>query len=230
MLPSVALAFLAAAGALAAPCSCVPPTGEQPAVELPPANEDSTHANLEAFGVTTAQLLAIMPTSGTCENSTECRTSGQAKPYINEAFSRLNIASKAEQAAVIALMAFESGELKFNTNQAGVVGQGTRNMQSGQYNLKYAEGIPELGTKLAEIGTEDLNAVRELVLPDKYSFKSASWFLVTQCHEVQRAELQKGTRAGWELYITECVGTDPAPRSAYWETAMKELGVEIADA
>ncbi len=120
-------------------------------------------------------------------------------------------------------MAFESGEFKFNTNRAGVTGQGTRNMQSGKLNLKYARALPELASQLAATGTADLNAVRALVLPDQFSFGSAAWFLTSQCTQDDRAQLQTGTQAGWAQYITSCVSVAPGPRQAYWQAAVNAL-------
>jgi hypothetical protein len=69
-----------------------------------------------------------------------------------------------------------------------------------------------------------LNAVRALVLPDQLSFASAAWFLVTQCPPEVRTQLQTGSDAGWAAYITTCLGTEPGPRQAYWQAAVKALG------
>lgn len=166
-----------------------------------------------------------MPTSSSClKDADECRTANQAAPFVAKSFQHYNISTRAEKAALLGLMAFESVEFKLNTNKTGSVGEGTRNMQSGDYNLKYAESIPELRDKLAEVGVKDLNAVRELVLPDEYSFASAAWFLATQCEKDVRIELKTGSRHGWARYISECVGTEPEPRKAYWRTAVKALG------
>jgi predicted chitinase len=99
--------------------------------------------------VTAAQLLAIMPKSSTCSETVECRTAEQA---ASKSLTDFVITGKAQQAALIAIMASESGEFGFNTNQAGHVGQGTRNMLSGAFNLKYAQAIPELQSQLAAAG------------------------------------------------------------------------------
>jgi hypothetical protein len=175
-------------------------------------------------GITAAQLLTVMPTSSTCTETVECRTAARAAPWVSKSFLDYGISSKAEQAALLGIMAFESVEFKYNTNQAGHVGQGTRNMQSAEFNLKYAQSIPELREKMAVVGVKDLNAVRGLVLEDQYSFASAAWFLATQCGDGVRGQLQTGSKAGWEKYISECVGTEPGPREAYWQAAIKALG------
>jgi hypothetical protein len=215
MVSSIALATLAVAGALAAPLD---------SRQVPPAQGNAAGmGRAAAGGVTAAQLLAIMPSSSTCSETVECRTAEQAASFVSKSFTDFCITSKAEQAALIAIMAFESGEFKFNTNQAGHVGQGTRNMQSGDFNLKYAQAIPELQLQLAAAGTADLNAVRALVLPDQFSFASAAWFLTTQCSAEVRTQLQTGTQAGWVQYTSSCVGTEPGPRQAYWQAAVNAL-------
>jgi hypothetical protein len=215
---SLALAVLALTSAMAAPLDY--PQG--------PSNPNTTNTPPDAAGgITAEQLLAIMPTSSTCAtispSTTECRTATQAAPFVSKAFTDYGITSTPEQAALLAIMAFESVEFKFNTNQAGYVGQGTRNMQSGNFNLQYAQAIPELREKLAATGTGDLNAVRALVLLDEYSFASAAWFLTSQCSAEVRTQLQTGSQAGWEGYISSCVGTEPGPRVAYWQAAVKAL-------
>ena len=46
--------------------------------------------------------------------------------YIRKSFKTYNVTSRAEQAAVVALMAFESMEFRFSRNQGSVVeGQGS---------------------------------------------------------------------------------------------------------
>jgi len=106
-------------------------------------------------------------------------------------------------------------------------------MQMANYNLLYAKSIPALASQLAAITTSDsveglsdtqLNAVRELVLPDEYSFGSAAWFLTTQCAST-RAQLQAGGQAGYEAYLG-CVGTSAtSDRLAYWTRANTALGI-----
>lgn len=67
----------------------------------------------------------------------------------------------------------------------------------------------------------------ELLLSNEdYDFGSAAWFLTTQCSKSVRSSLQAGTEAGWEQYITGCVGTTvTSDRKQFWQRAMKALGV-----
>jgi hypothetical protein len=178
----------------------------------------------EAVSLTAQQILAMAPKSISCDGSNDgCRTADQAALWIGKSFTTFSLTSKAEQAAVLGLMAFESVEFKYNTNQQGHVGQGTYNMQSGEYNLKYAQSIPVLREQLAASGTTDLNTVRNLVLADEFSFASGAWFLVTQCSAEVRQQLQTGSEEGWAQYISQCVGTEPEPRKAYWQAAVNAL-------
>jgi hypothetical protein len=82
-----------------------------------------------AAEITTDQLLAISPNSSTCDNPPaegECATAEQAAPFISDSFSTYAIDNVAEQAALISLMAFESGDFKYNRNHfPGVAGQGS---------------------------------------------------------------------------------------------------------
>lgn len=108
------LPFLAATLAGASPC--------QPA---PPSNSPSTT-------VTPAQILAIAPKSQSCANATdfvsECATASQAAPALSAAFKKYGLTNKAEQAAVLGIIAFESGEFRYNKNHfpsPGVEGKGS---------------------------------------------------------------------------------------------------------
>lgn len=96
-------------------------------------------------------------------------------------------------------------------------------MQSGEYNLKYAQSVPMLRAPLQAMGTSDLGKVLKLVLTDELSFGSAAWILQTQCSPEIREGLKKGGEEGWANYIKECVGTEPEPRKAYWQAAVKAL-------
>ncbi|TVY41740.1 hypothetical protein LOCC1_G004337 [Lachnellula occidentalis] len=175
-------------------------------------------------------LLQIAPTSNTCSGAafpTECATNVQAAPWLIAAMAKYGITSAPETAAVLSLIAFESGDFKFNTNHfpaPGRPGQGTRNMQMASYNLMYAKSIPELAGKVtAGQSAEQLNAVRALVLPDQYSWASGAWFFTTQCASV-RSAVQAGGDAGFAAYMG-CIGTPVTPdRKAYWDRANAAFG------
>ncbi|KAH8820424.1 hypothetical protein F5884DRAFT_627030, partial [Xylogone sp. PMI_703] len=184
-----------------------------------------------------SQILAIAPTSGSCDGAPapdECATADQAAPYLINAMATYKITSPSEIAAVLSLIAYETDDFKYNINHfPGNPGQGTRNMQMASYNLMYALSIPQLQHSVASITTtgstsglssDQLNDIRALVLPDQYSWASAAWFLTTQCQNARPA-LQAGGQAGFEAYMS-CVGTSVTDdRLAYWTRAQAAFGL-----
>jgi hypothetical protein len=196
-------------------------------------------SNRAAGASAASQLLMIAPTSGTCDGApfpAECETAAQAAPYLISAMSKYSITTLPELAAVLSLIAFETGDFKYDINHypaPGRPGQGTRNMQMPSYNLMYAKSIPALAGPLAAITTasstdglsdDQLNAIRALVLPDEYSWASAAWFLTAQCASARPA-IQAGGQAGFEAYMS-CVGTSASSdRLAYWTRANTAMGI-----
>ncbi|CRK28207.1 hypothetical protein BN1723_014102 [Verticillium longisporum] len=78
-------------------------------------------------------ILATAPKSSSCDPATdfatECRTAAQAAPYLIKAFSDHKVYAPAEISALLSLIAFETGDLKYNRNHfpaPGRPGQGTR--------------------------------------------------------------------------------------------------------
>ncbi|OJJ43786.1 hypothetical protein ASPZODRAFT_28057 [Penicilliopsis zonata CBS 506.65] len=183
-----------------------------------------------AASITASQLETIAPTSNTCDNppaAGECATADQAAPYINAAFEQYNVTSPAEQAAVLSLIAFETLDFKYSKNHfPGVPGQGTRNMQSPAFNSKYAASIPALAGNLSSVSSDPVAVLNLLLADENYDFGSGAWFLTTQCSAEQRTQLATGSQAGWEEYISSCVGTTVTDaRKAYWDRAVSVLGV-----
>ena len=96
-------------------------------------------------------------------------------------------------------------------------------MLSPTFVKEYAASIPAVSAQAASL--TDPAAVLALVQPDQYSFAAAAWFLSAQCTSAVRAQLQTGTLAGWEGWITGCVGTTVTDaRQAYWTRAVAALG------
>ncbi|KAI1342544.1 hypothetical protein F5Y15DRAFT_373112 [Xylariaceae sp. FL0016] len=173
---------------------------------------------------TAADLIAqVAPKSVSCSNTDQCRTNVQAAPHFIQAFSDYKLNSPGQIAAVLALTAFESDDYAYKIHIDGNAGQGTSNMQSPDFNVKYANSIPELKTKLDAIGTLDSDDKKlqmlDLVIDDKYNFASGAWFLTTQCPQSTVDALAKGDDAGFNTYM-ECVGvTMTDARSEYWNRA-----------
>jgi hypothetical protein len=201
-----------------------------------PINGQPFHKIRRNDGSAASQILEIAPGSASCtmQASNECATAEHAAPFLISAMKTYSIFQVPEIAAVLSLIAFETVDFKYNINHfPGRAGQGTRNMQMPDFNLQYALSIPELKDKAQAIttagsttglGDDKLNAIRELVLPDQYSWASAAWFLTTKCASI-RPQLQSGTQAGFEAYMG-CVGTTAtSDRLAYWNRAKTTFGM-----
>ncbi|GKT83472.1 hypothetical protein CT0861_08669 [Colletotrichum tofieldiae] len=184
----------------------------------------------------TAIIAAVAPKSVSCDGvkdfPEECATADHAAKYLPAALQKYGIYRPGEIAGVLSLMAFETGDFRYNRNHfpaPGRPGQGTRNLQMPKYNLMYALDIPELKQQATEIagGVADgaslsddkKNAILDLVLPDDYTWGSAAWFLSTQCDQDVRDGLAAGTVKGFTLYM-ECIGTSGTEdRVEYWTRA-----------
>lgn len=98
-------------------------------------------------------------------------------------------------------------------------------MQSPSYNKKYASSIPALKDQVAKV-SDPADLLDLLRNNETYDFGSGAWFLATQCSKDVRAKLQDGSENGWQMYISDCVGTSVTDeRKEYWERAVKALGV-----
>jgi hypothetical protein len=191
--------------------------------------------------ITAAQVLAIAPQSASCDPTAqfadECRTNVQAAPFINDAFNQFSLNTVGEQAAVLSLMAFETGQFEFDRNHfpaPGNPGQGTRNLMNFPFIYQYALNTTSTAAQAQQIvadpstATPDqMNAVLALVLPDELSFASGAWFLKESgggCTDDIVQGLQAATLSGWQNYITTCVGTTvTSDRQSLYETALSVL-------
>jgi hypothetical protein len=209
-------------------------TGLASAIAIPSASFLAPRAGSESAA---SQLLAIAPTSMTCDGApfpSECATAEQAAPLLIAAMQTYGITSPPELAALLSVIAFETGDFKYNINHyPGRAGQGTRNMQMANYNLLYAQSISALSSKLNAITTassttglsdDQLDAIRALVLPDEYSWGSAAWYLTSQCADV-RSQIQTGGHTGYTAYLS-CIGTQMTEdRMTYWVRANNAFGI-----
>lgn len=200
-----------------------------------PVNQTNTNSTIlpRANPISAADLIKIAPSTASCDGAPanapgECRTAAQAAPYIGISFTNFGITSFNTQAALVALMLYESGSFKYAKNHfPGVPGQGTRNMQSPAFNLKYAQWLSTtckdcgLTTQMVEEAkAKGPEAVLELVNSDEWSFGSAAWFLTTQCAPNVRPALAKGDETGWEAYMG-CIGTSVTDdRMKIWKSAI----------
>ncbi|KAI0815466.1 hypothetical protein GGR55DRAFT_347328 [Xylaria sp. FL0064] len=183
-------------------------------------------------GKSAAQLIGeVSPNSmAACpQNNADCRTNEDAAGPFIKAFKDYGLMSAGQIAAVLALTAFESGDYRYKHNiSPGRPGQGTSNMQMIDYNVKYANSIPELKDKVAALGNLDSDAKKNqllaLVTDDAYNFGSGPWFLTTQCKDVV-PQLAAGTDDAFAAYM-QCVGVEvSADRQAYWTRAKTAFGL-----
>ncbi|KAK4507733.1 hypothetical protein PRZ48_001468 [Zasmidium cellare] len=172
-------------------------------------------------GTITAQnLIDLAPSTATCDTTAqfgdECRTASIAAPAIAQSFTDYTVTSFGAQAALVSIMLFESGDFKYSRNHfpaPGRPGQGTRNMQSADFNALYAEDLAAKGTcglttaKVEAAKAEGPDAVLALVNTDRLGFASAAWFLRTQCTPAIEEGLAAATEDGYNAYLTECIGT-----------------------
>lgn len=82
-----------------------------------------------------------------------------------------------------------------------------RNMQMANWNKEYAASISEIKEDYEPIKNDDEEVLNLLLTNDDYDFGSAAWYLTIICSGTIIEGLQEDNDAGWEAYITECVGT-----------------------
>jgi hypothetical protein len=168
--------------------------------------------------VTAQNLIAIAPETTTCASApfpAECAPADIAAPNIAASFHRFHITSFGAQAALVALMLFETADFRYKINHSpGVPGQGTRNMQSPAFNAQYAAWIAATGAdpavtdaSVAAAKAQGPAALLDLVNDDRWGFASAAWFLSEKCDKGVAEALADGQQGSFEKYLTGCVGT-----------------------
>ena len=94
-----------------------------------PACGSGSGQNATSPAITAAQIEKIAPKSVSCDDAEakdECATSDVAARAISATFKQYQVSSRAEQAAVIGLIAFESGEFQYSRKHfPPVEGQGS---------------------------------------------------------------------------------------------------------
>lgn len=92
---------------------------------------DQPHNSNSTASITAATIEVIMPLSASCaERGSECTNSSAAAPFLAASLDTYGIASTYERAGVLALIAYESVELQYRTNQNAEqksLGRGTAN-------------------------------------------------------------------------------------------------------
>ncbi|KAK9768900.1 hypothetical protein K7432_000129 [Basidiobolus ranarum] len=200
---------------------------------------DSTCAKCSSFNLKT--LEAAVPSSagpGKCAQATfkeECRNAQQALGPLKKSFIKYDIESDGAKAAIIALIAYESGSFAYNINHwPGRAGQGTRNMMMFPGIHEYVKSLAPLRHKYSRIvkglrepfSESKQNEIRALVLNDEYSFASAAWYLArsSQCPKDTLKRLRANTEEAFKYYTLSCIKTGEenlADRIAVWKQVVK---------
>ncbi|KAJ1334103.1 putative chitinase [Microdochium nivale] len=182
-------------------------------------------------------IAAVAPTSVSCTGASvadECRTNVQVAPALIDAYLAYGIYEPTAMASILALLALESGEFRYKRNLQHAKpdatthwGQGTANMQGADFNVEFAKSFPELASKVAEGTTMEIkNKNLDLVVDDRYNFKSGAWFYKTKCPDAQQAFKGTDYDAAFAAHMA-CVGvpaTDES-RQKYWQAAKKAFGL-----
>lgn len=192
-----------------------------------------TATPVHKLSINAMDVETVAPETSSCDGATfptECITATAAAAFIATSYTDYNVTSFGTQAALLSLMLYETDSFKYAKNHwPGVPGQGTRNMQSPTFNLKYATWLatnaPKAGITVAEVDAANVvgpaNVLQLLLRNNAVSFGSAAGFLKTQCEDSIAEGLAAMSEEGWEMYLTECVGTTvTADRTAIWRAAI----------
>ena len=190
-----------------------------------------------------AILSKVAPTAGQCDPAypSECATVVQAATGLTKAMADYKIYNTAEISVLIALVAYESGDFRYNVHHfpSANPGQGTRNMQNFQFNLGYAQFIAQTNATVASqlktitngaasgFTDDQMNQVLSLVTPDEFTWGSAAWFYTSQpgCQAQIGSQVQTQGNAGYAAYL-ECVGTSMSEdRMPAWVAAREAFGL-----
>lgn len=210
------------------------------------------NAAFEIGDLTPAQIAAAAPETASCAGSGgECSTAEAAAKGLNDAFAAYGLKTLGQKAGMIGYMAFESVGFKWNTNQfPGRPGQGTKSMLMFAHLYNFAASFEELrpevaknspGGQIAQVtwdnaeamfSTEQKNAIRALVLPDNYTFKSAPWFLTSYPAATCDKSLLNNGFGGFESTMgLPCYGvTVDGERKARWCSTVKAIAPAGMDA
>lgn len=181
-------------------------------------------------GLTQAQLEQLAPTSKSCAGAKqplECKTAADALAPINAAFARYSITDPATKAAVLSTMAYESDDFKYAKHYfpSPNPGQGTRNMQSADFNKKYAQSLQGKMAQVKVVGGPE-PVLDSLLKNPEADFGSAMWYLTTVCDRATIEGLRTGTLAAFNAYIG-CIKTPvDQKRTERYQMALKALGVK----
>lgn len=168
-------------------------------------------------------VLAAAPTSNTCDNAPaagQCATAQQAVGPIISSFEQYKILTPGEQATILAWMAFESGDFKYNKATYGDTppGKGNRCMISPSFNAEYAKTVNN--------NEADPAAMLQKLIADGHEYDACAWFYSAKCSNAVKTAVQAGTKDGHTQFLKTCVQTDVTDaRYKVWMQTAKAFGL-----
>ena len=170
--------------------------------------------------ITAEDIIKVAPVTASCDGrGNECITAHQAAPALAKSFQKWGITSFGSQAAVVSTILYESGNFEYDTPISPVVGKGTRNMQSGVYNGKYAAALG-LSTSSGPATDQTVALLNQDI---DNSFGSGAWFLAQpeNCAMDIRDQMHNQEAAGYQKYVAKClVTTEFGDRQKIWDALL----------
>ncbi|KAJ1925771.1 hypothetical protein IWQ60_004365 [Tieghemiomyces parasiticus] len=185
--------------------------------------------------LTLAQLKAAVKNPCNPATQPECTPLEQALGPLQRTFEEYKIYTPGQQAAAIAIMAFESGGFAYKTNlNPANYGQGTYAQMQYPSIEKYVSSIKALSPKfqaLVKPGTTVTdgavkNKVLKLVTSNlDYCFGAAPWYMSNKatCDPAVFDGLSKGTDEAYKTYLSKCINTGIDTRMQTWHDAIAAL-------
>ncbi|KAF9122579.1 hypothetical protein BGX30_001899, partial [Mortierella sp. GBA39] len=122
--------------------------------------------------------------NGNCppQTSGEIISCEDALPYINDAITKYNLATRGQRAAYIATMLFESGNLKYDHNLVDAT-QGTRSMLPQPSLEKFVSANSDIQTLVATYPANTL--LVDILIKNHLDFLPGAWWTVSgpNCHD-----------------------------------------------
>lgn len=168
-------------------------------------------------------VLAAAPKSNTCDGAPEagqCATAQDAAPKIIAALETYKMTTPGEQAGLLAWMAFESGDFKYNIAKFNnpPAGKGSRCMMSPDFNAEYAKTVGD--------NEADPGAMLKKLIADGHEWDACAWYYSAKCDDTVKKGAQAGTLAGHLAFLKDCVNTEVTDaRKTYWTNTAKAFGL-----
>ena len=201
------------AASSSAPAATAPPSTASSSAAAPYPSTNATGSTGTGGTVpSTPQALAaviskVAPNSTSCDGASpklksQCATADQAAQPFLDSFKTYNISSVNEVAAILSLVAYETGELRYDYHEfpAPTPGACTRSIFGEvSYTAAYAASIPALaanatliqGAKAGDNSSLDAVCAALTSNPD-WDFGAPSWFLSNVCPAYIQAALRTG--------------------------------------